>query len=142
LPAAEIEGIVAVAVRQILDDEKAILDAVASAEIASNRIPEIIQSASAWSHRLESATECSSALATLVDRVELSPDGFHLTLKLPVQLAQTTKAANRPSIALLRSIPMLIKRRGVELRLVANGDRSKAQKADPALLKAVARAHR
>jgi hypothetical protein len=37
---------------------------------------------------------------------------------------------------------MQIKRRGVELRLVFNGDRRKAQKADPALLKAIARAHR
>ena len=37
---------------------------------------------------------------------------------------------------------MQIKRRGVELRLVVNGDRDKAQQADPALLKAIARAHR
>jgi site-specific DNA recombinase len=37
---------------------------------------------------------------------------------------------------------MQIKRRGVELRLLMNGDRGKAQKADPALLKAIARAHR
>jgi hypothetical protein len=37
---------------------------------------------------------------------------------------------------------MQIKRRGVELRLVMNGDRGRAQKADPALLKAIARAHR
>jgi hypothetical protein len=37
---------------------------------------------------------------------------------------------------------MQIKRRGVELRLVVNGDRAKTQKADPALLKAIARAHR
>jgi site-specific DNA recombinase len=62
LPAADIEGIVAGAAVQILNDQKAILDAVQGAEIASNRIPEIFQSASAWSHRLESATECSSAL--------------------------------------------------------------------------------
>jgi hypothetical protein len=33
-------------------------------------------------------------------------------------------------------------KRGVELRLVLNGDRGKAQKADPALLEAIARAHR
>jgi len=41
---------------QILNDQKAMLDAIQGAEIASNRIPEIIQSATAWSHRLESAT--------------------------------------------------------------------------------------
>jgi hypothetical protein len=64
LPEAEIEGIVAVAARQTrrgrsLDDERAILDAVQSAEIASHQIPEIMQSASACSGRLESAIECS-----------------------------------------------------------------------------------
>ena len=96
LPAAEIEGIVAVAARQMLDDEKPILDAVQNAEIASNQIPEIMQSASVWSRRLESATECSSALTVLVDRVELSPDGFRLALKLPTQVApQPWTAANR-----------------------------------------------
>jgi len=49
---------------------------------------------------------------------------------------------NNASIAVSRFVPIQIKRRGVELRLVVNGDRSKAQKADPALLKAIARAHR
>jgi len=37
LPAPETEGIVAVPARQILDDQKAILDAVQGAELASNR---------------------------------------------------------------------------------------------------------
>jgi site-specific DNA recombinase len=142
LPAAEIEGIVAGAAVQILNDHKAILDAVQGAEIASNQIPEILQSADAWNRRLESATECSSALSVLVDRVELSPDGFHLALKLPTQRAPATEAANHASIAVSRFVPMQIKRRGVELRLVVNGDRAKTQKADPALLKAIARAHR
>ena len=142
LPAAEIEGIVAVAARQMLADEKAILDAVQGAEIASSQIPEIMQSADAWSRRLESAAERSSVLTTLVNRVELSSDGFRLALKLPTQLAQAGEALNNASIAVSRFVPMQIKRRGVELRLVVNGDRSKAHKADPALLKAIARAHR
>ena len=142
LSASEIERIVAVAARQMLDDEKAILDAVQSAELASHQIPEIMHSARAWSHRLESATECSLALTVLADRVELSPDGFRLALKLPVEVAPTAEAANRASMAVSRFVPMQIKRRGVELRLVMNGDRDKARRADPALLKAIARAHR
>jgi site-specific DNA recombinase len=142
LPAAEIEGIVAVAARQILDDEKAILDAVQNAEIASNQIPEIMQSASAWSRRLRFEAETSATLTALIDRVELSAEGFRLALKLPTQFAPTAEAASHACVAVARFIPMQIKRRGVELRLVVNGDRGKAQKADPALLKAIARAHR
>src|ERR1700724_1920179 len=101
-----------------------------------------MQIPSAWSHRLESANESSSALTVLVDRVELSQDGFRLALKLPAQLTPTAEAANHSSAAVSPFIPMQIKRRGVELRLVMNGDRGRAQKADPALLKAIARAHR
>jgi hypothetical protein len=36
---------------------------------------------------------------------------------------------------------MQIKRRGVEMRLVIEGNRTRAQRADLVLLKAVARAH-
>jgi site-specific DNA recombinase len=60
LPPAETEGIVAGAAVQILNDQKAILDAVQGAKIPTSRMPEIIQSASAWSHRLASAIELSS----------------------------------------------------------------------------------
>ena len=80
--------------------------------------------------------------AELVDRAELSSDGIRLALKVPTRLAQSAAAEMHASISVSRFIPMQIKRRGVELRLVMNGDRGKAQNADPALLKAVARAHR
>jgi site-specific DNA recombinase len=142
LPAAEIEGMVAAGARQLLDDQTAILDAIQNTELASNLIPEAMQSAREWKSRLESDAECMSALALLVDRVELSPDGFRMALKLPTQLRETTDATIQTWIAVSRFIPMQIKRRGVELRLVFNRDRGKSRKADPALLKAIARAHR
>ena len=142
LPAAEIEGMVAAGARQLLDDQTAVLDAIQNAELASNQIPEALQSARKWKRRLESDAEGMSALALLVDRVELSPDGFRIALKLPTQLGETTDATIQTWIAVSRFIPMQIKRRGVELRLVFNRDRGKSRKADPALLKAIARAHR
>jgi hypothetical protein len=142
LPAAEIERIVAGAARQILDDQTAILDAVQAAEIASNEIPEILRSANTWSSRLNSPAECSRALAALVDRVELSSDGIRLALKVPTRLAQSAAAEIQASIPVSRFIPMQIKRRGVELRLVINSNQGKARNVDPALLKAIARAHR
>jgi hypothetical protein len=94
LPAVQIEQIVALAARQMLDDSAAVLDAIQTAEVPSRRIPEIMQTASAWSSRLESATEFSSAVALLVDRVDLSTDRFRLGLKLPTQLATKGKAAD------------------------------------------------
>jgi site-specific DNA recombinase len=142
LPAAEIEGMVNVGARQLLDDQTAILDAIQNAELVSNQIPEALRSAREWKSRLESDAESMSALALLVDRVDLSPDGFRIALKLPTQLGETTDTTIQTCIAVSRFVPMQIKRRGVELRLVFNSDRGKTRKADPALLKAIARAHR
>jgi hypothetical protein len=71
--------------------------------MAFNEIPEIMHSASTWSSRMESPTECSPALAALVDRIDLSQDGFRLALKLPRQLAQTAAIC----IVMKRAIGML-----------------------------------
>src|SRR5450631_4114792 len=142
LPAAEIEGIVAAGARQLLDDQTALLDAIQNAELVSNQIPEAMRSAREWKSRLESDAESMSALALLVERVDLSPEGFRIALKLPTHLGETTDTTIQTCIAVSRFVPMQIKRRGVELRLVFNSDRGKTRKADPALLKAIARAHR
>jgi hypothetical protein len=66
------------------------------------------------------------ALAELVDRVELSSDGIRLALKVPTRLAQTAEPEMHASIPVSRFIPMQIKRRGVELRLVMNSNQGKA----------------
>src|SRR5277367_5614129 len=133
LPAAEIEGRVAAGARQLLDDQTVVLDAIQNAELVANQIPAMMRSAREWKSRLESDAECMSALGLLVDRVELSPDGFRIALKLPTQLGETTDATIQSWIAVSRFIPMQIKRRGVELRLVYNADRGKTSRADPAL---------
>jgi hypothetical protein len=79
--------------------------------IASNQIPAILRSASAWSRRLQSESESPAALIALVERVELAPGGFRLSLKLPIQLAHTADAANHASLAVSRFIHMQLKRR-------------------------------
>jgi hypothetical protein len=67
--------------------------------------------------------------------------------------SKTRKSAGRPPrssrakpngsshLSLNRRVPMQIRRRGVELRLVINGGASASGKTDQALLRAVARAH-
>jgi hypothetical protein len=143
LPAAEIERIVALGAGQMLDDQKAMLEVIQEMGIAANRIPAILQNASSWSGCLRSEAETSAVLSALVERVELGEEGFRLTLELPIQLAANLDAADPTSLAITRLIPLQIKRRGVELRLVieGDGDRGRARKADPVLLKAVARAN-
>ncbi len=50
--------------------------------------------------------------------------------------------ANAQELIVTRFFPMTIRRRGVEMRLVVEGNRAPALRADSALLKAVARARR
>jgi hypothetical protein len=48
---------------------------------------------------------------------------------------------NAAELIVRRDVPIQIRRRGVEMRLVIEGNRAPAPRADLALLKAVARAH-
>ena len=125
----------------MLDDKKALLDAIPEMAIPANRIPAILHNATAWSCRLQSEAERAAVLTALVERVELGREGFRLALKLPLQPVENPAPTCLSSLALARVISLRIKRRGVELRLVIDGKGDSARKTDSALLKAVARAH-
>jgi site-specific DNA recombinase len=139
LPAPEIERTVAAAACQILGDQTAIATAAHTSGLAENQLPSIFLAAEAWRERLRSAVETGAALTALVDRVDLIDTGIRLLLKVPV--ASDQLGANIDELVITRVFPMTIRRRGVEMRLVIEGNRAPASRADPALLKAVARAH-
>jgi hypothetical protein len=69
-----------------------------------------------------------------------------LALRLTVSLASLFEGdggtANRPPLMLNREVPLEIKRRGVEMKLVIESSGDRAPAADPILLKEIARAHR
>jgi DNA invertase Pin-like site-specific DNA recombinase len=138
LPAPEIERTVAASAGQILSDRIGI--ATAASGLAENRLPAIFAAAEGWRDRLQSELEAGAALSALVDRVELSETGIRLSLKVPIAETASRPAANAKELALARFFPMIVRRRGVEMRLVIEGNRAPAPRADSALLKAVARA--
>jgi site-specific DNA recombinase len=142
LPALEIERTVTAAAQQLLTDEPAIATAVEEAGTAVNRIPSILETTRIWSGKLRSSTEAAAALAALVHRVELNRDGLRLSLKVPMPAAG---AGNNPPWAdaiVTRFIPLQLKRRGAELRLIVPDAHTPRPKVDLALLKAVGRARR
>jgi site-specific DNA recombinase len=61
-------------------------------------------------------------------------------LKVPIADPETRPATNAHELIITRFFPMTIRRRGVEMRLVIEGNHAPAPRADSALLKAVARA--
>ena len=89
-----------------------------------------------WVRKLRSNAP-AEALATLVDRVELTGSGFKLTLRLPTSLEDPSD-----TLTLEQFVPLTMKRRGVELRLVIQNEPSSRSKVDMVLLKTIARAHR
>jgi site-specific DNA recombinase len=142
LPGPEIERTVAAAARRLLTDEPAIATAVEDAGVAANRIPSILETTRIWSGKLRSSTEAAAAIAALVHRVEISRDGLRLSLKVPMPTVGAGNDPRWPDAIVTRFVPLQVKRRGVELRLVIPDVHTQRPKVDLALLKAVGRARR
>ena len=142
LPARELEDRVAAAIREMLDDQASVLEAAQKTDIDSRQIDRVLHAARTWSHRLQSEAEQTAALAALVERVELKCDGMGVSIKLPIADTEKSRAQLSDAVAITRSFPMQLKRRGVELRLIVGDHNRSAATVDLPLLKAVARAHR
>ncbi|MBF6567714.1 MAG: recombinase family protein [Candidatus Binataceae bacterium] len=141
ISAPEIEQRVSAAAQAVLGDQPAIALALEESGVDSNRLPSLLKSAQAWIERLASGSQVAAALGELIERVELTQESFHLALKLPLALTEPDDVASPVSLLLSRVVPMQIKRRGVEMRIVLEGD-SNTNRVDLPLLKAVARARR
>ena len=136
LPAKEIERSVAAAATTLLEDKTAVVVAIQQREIEPERIMPILARAAYWIQELRSDAG-GEALAALVDRVDLARDGFRLTLRLPTSLEDPSD-----TLTLEQFVPLTMKKRGVELRLVISNEPPSAAKADMVLLQTIARAHR
>jgi DNA invertase Pin-like site-specific DNA recombinase len=141
LPAPEIERSVAAAACKMLSDQAAIATAVQAIGLAENRLPFVFSVAQTWRKRLQLEVEAGAALTTLVDRVDLTDSGICVSLKIPIPDGGGQPVVNATELIIRRDVPIQIRRRGIEMRLVIEGNRAPAPRADLALLKAVARAY-
>jgi DNA invertase Pin-like site-specific DNA recombinase len=124
LPAHEIERVVGVAVSGLLANPASLTDAVREREIAADRIPDLLRATARW----------SDDPLNLVERVDLTRDEIAIVINLGAISAEM-------EISVRHVVPTQIRRRGVEMRLVLDTPGTQAAKPDPALIKAVARAH-
>ena len=67
--------------------------------------------------------------------MQIADKGIRIVLKLPMQTDK--ESASCSAIALSHFVPMKLRRRGVEMRVIIDGQ-SDSGRADPALLKAIA----
>jgi DNA invertase Pin-like site-specific DNA recombinase len=138
VPGPELERAVAIAARSILDDKAAILEALQVAGMGGADINPIFTLVAEWRERLLAKRERSMALAELVEKAVLTDEGILLGVKVPIPCGPDS--APLPKLLhLFRFIPLKVKRRGVEMRLIINGG-DEPRKPDLALLKAFARA--
>jgi site-specific DNA recombinase len=125
----------------VLGDRPAIALALEESGVDSIWLPSVLKAAHAWSERLASRGEAAAALGELIERVQLSRESIHLSLKLPLPLNEPSDGAKPVELLLSQLVPMQMKRRGVEMRIVLEGDAT-PNRVDLPLLKAVARARR
>jgi hypothetical protein len=111
------------------------------AGIDANRLPSVLKFAEGRIERLRSDSETASALTEIIERLELSGDGIRVALRLHIFPAEEGGGALTSHVALTKFVPLQMKRRGVEMRIVLEGA-SNPSRIDLPLLKAVARARR
>jgi hypothetical protein len=78
-------------------------------------------------------------LASIVNRIELSPIGLRVSLSLTALLPSPPEAPALREAVLTRNVRLRIKRRGVEMRLVIEGPSAAPAKPDPVLVKEIRR---
>jgi hypothetical protein len=73
---------------------------------------------------------------------QLTTEGIRIVLKISIPYDPRACQAGSKVLRISRFVPMKLKRRGVELRIILDGKDEIRRKIDPALLKAIARARR
>ncbi len=128
--------------QRFADIDPALAGAIEQFNLDASRLPSIFKAAEAWIQRLRSELEAAPELVRLIERVGLKQEGIQVSIKLPIPPSEERDALAMNELALARFVPMRMKRRGVEMRLIIDGDAGPAARIDPPLLKAISRAYR
>jgi hypothetical protein len=104
---------------------------------------ELKRALEAVDRKVKSIEEIGSidAAGSIIERVELKRDGMQITLNLRALLPTEPGSNSEANLRMTRLVPMQMKRRGVETRLVILGEATIAPRSDPALLRALARGY-
>lgn len=131
LPGSVIEKTVYGIAQAMLTDRDALVNALKSFKIPPHQIPDILAKARAAS------AQQNHVLDTFVQRVMLRPDGLEIQLSMVSIMPADVDGQN---ICITRDTPMLMKRRGSEMRLVIEGGMATNPTIDETLIKSIARA--
>ena len=97
-----------------------------------------LESTSNLFRRLQNEADATACLQAIIGRAELCDDGISLTLSIEVPCSRAG-VRTKGVLNLSCFVPLRMKRRGVETRIIIAAGDDLPRKVDPALLKAVAR---
>jgi hypothetical protein len=129
---------VGIAARHILGDRAGLLQALEKSALESPDIRATLESASNLVRRFQDEADARASFGEIISRVELRDEGIAVTLGIE---APCSRAGVRTSntLNLTRFVPLRMKRRGVETRIILAAADDLPRRVDPTLLKAVAR---
>jgi hypothetical protein len=139
LPAEEIEQAVIAATRQMLSDRVPLASVLKSAGLAA---PTMKQALAIIERKLKSDDGLGSleVARSIIERLELRCEDIQITVNLGALLAPELSSCEI-NLRMTRLVPMQMKRRGVETRLVIPGEKVAVSRSDPALLRTVSRSY-
>src|SRR6202030_3508983 len=142
VPASQLEDLIATEAAAMLAEPGAIASVLGRAGLQPEQLPPALANAARLRNDLGHDATCGSALVTIVERIELSPIRLRLILSAAALVTSSAEAVSPSEAVLIRDVPLRIKRRGVEMRLVIEGPSASPTTPDPILLKEIRRAHR
>jgi hypothetical protein len=141
LAALEIERSVVMATAQILKDHAGINAVLNDAGVSSADLASAFKAIGILRGQIESGREIEPGVLSAIERVDLRKDGFNLAINL-APLISHKAVPDGARLTITKSVPLLLKRRGVELRIVLKGEATSTVRTDPTLIKAIARGRR
>jgi site-specific DNA recombinase len=141
LPAEGIEQATVVGVRQILSDRAALASTLRASGFAAAELKQAVEAIDSKVKSFDQV-ETTEELSALIERVELRREGMQIALNLRALVPADQFPAGGPKLRITRIVPLQMRRRGVETRLVIPGEKVAVPRTDPALLRALARGHK
>ena len=140
LPVERTESAVMAGTRQVLSDRGALASSLRASGFAAAELKQAVEAIDAKVRSVEHV-ETTQDMSTLIERVELRREGMQITLNLRALLPSDRFPAGGTNLRMTRLVPLQMRRRGIETRLVIPGEEVAVPRRDPALLRALARGY-
>ena len=146
LPAKELEHAVISALTDFLSDRHRLMETVLPGERPAARLAAAMATATALASRLQSASSpvAKTLLTRIVLRIDIREAAISIAMSrnaLLERLGVNTTGADNSAAALLIEVPISLRRRGIETKLILKGEGTPTRKPDPHLCRLIARGH-